>query len=53
MLELSPKCEGEWVTHLGSVKGTEKKKKKIPQSQVKVKGRVTAEYQAALWSIPE
>ena len=27
MLELSPKCEGEWVTNLGSVKGTEKKKK--------------------------
>ena len=35
MLELSPKCEGEWVTHLGSVKGTEKKKKRFLRAKWK------------------
>ena len=52
MLEFFPKCEGEWVAYLGRVKGIEKKKK-IPQSEVKIKDLVTAEYQVALWSVPE
>lgn len=30
-----------------------KKKKKIPQSEVKIKDLVTAEYPVALWSVPE
>ena len=52
MLEFFPKCEGEWVAYLGRVKGIEKKKK-IPQSEVKIKDLVTAEYPVALWSVPE
>lgn len=52
MLEFFPKCEGEWVAYLGMVKGIEKKKK-IPQSEVKIKDLVTAEYPVALWSVPE
>lgn len=51
MLEFFPKCEGEWVAYLERVKGIGKKKN--PQSEVKIKDLVTAEYQAALWSVPE
>ena len=50
MLEFFPKCEGEWVAYLERVKGIGKKN---PQSGVKIKDLVTAECQAALWSVPE